>query len=104
MPDREKVIKGLECCMVGDGHSPKCELCPYTTIGDDTCDSMGALFGDALALLKAQEPVKPWVGKDGWYRCSGCNNSLASGEKVAHFYGHPWPKYCEECGRAVKWE
>ena len=56
MFDREKVIKGLECCMVGDGHSPKCEICPYATIGDDTCQTMDALFGDALALLKAQEP------------------------------------------------
>jgi len=53
---REKVIKGLECCMVGDGHSPKCELCPYTTVGDDTCQTMDALFAEAIALLKAQEP------------------------------------------------
>lgn len=52
MPDREKVIKGLECCMVGDGHSPKCELCPYATVGDDTCQTMDALFADALALIK----------------------------------------------------
>lgn len=70
MIDREKVIRGLECCIVGDGHSPKCEVCPYTTIGDDTCDSMDALLGDALALLKAQEArvmtlgeVREWVGK-----------------------------------------
>lgn len=54
--DREKVIKGLECCMVGDGHSLKCELCPYATVGDDTCQTMDGLFADALALLKAQEP------------------------------------------------
>lgn len=54
---RENVIKGLECCMVGDGHSPKCELCPYATVGDDTCQTMDVLFSDALALLKAQEAV-----------------------------------------------
>lgn len=53
---REKVINGLECCMVGDGHSPKCELCPYATVGDDTCQTMDDLFADAIALLKAQEP------------------------------------------------
>lgn len=52
MVDREKVIKGLECCMVGDGHCPKCELCPYGTVGDDTCQTMDGLFADALALLK----------------------------------------------------
>ena len=68
---REKVIKGLECCMVDDGHSPKCELCPYTTVGDDTCQTMDELFTDALALLKAQEPrvikvgdVRNWVNSD----------------------------------------
>lgn len=53
MVDREKVIKGLECCMVGDDHSPKCELCPYATVGDDTCQTMDDLFADALVLLKA---------------------------------------------------
>lgn len=55
MTDRDKAIRGLECCMVGDGHSPKCEICPYATVGDDTCQTMDALFSDALALLKAQE-------------------------------------------------
>ena len=59
---------------------------------------------DILTLLKAQEPVEPRVGHDGWYRCGNCNNPLASGERVKHFYGHPWPKYCEECGRMVKWD
>ena len=56
MTEREKVIKGLECCMVGDGHSPKCEMCPYAEGWDDTCGSMDTMFSDALALLKAQEP------------------------------------------------
>lgn len=55
------------------------------------------------AMKKAQESVKPKVAHDGWYRCGNCNNSLASSERVKHFYGHPWPKYCEKCGRAVKW-
>ena len=58
----------------------------------------------AVDALKAHEPVEPKVAHDGWYRCGNCNNSLASGERVKHFYGHPWPKYCEECGRAVKWD
>jgi len=56
MSDIEKVVKGLECCMTGDGVVPNCEECPYTMVGNNTCDSVAALFGDALALLKAQEP------------------------------------------------
>ena len=52
MIDREKVIKGLECC---NHEIPKCEKCPYND-GEDTCPTLRTLFDDALALLKAQEP------------------------------------------------
>ena len=49
MADREKVMRGLECCALsslGD-----CDVCPYTEIrcSDHLC-------GDALALLREQEP------------------------------------------------
>jgi hypothetical protein len=50
MMDREKVIKGLECC----GYSrfmDKCQECPY-----DGKDCFKRLKTDAIALLKAQEP------------------------------------------------
>lgn len=46
MADREKVMKGLECCASGD-----CTPCPYT---ETRCQEH--LCGDALALLKGQEP------------------------------------------------
>ena len=55
-PDVVKVIEGLEACMVGDGSSPSCEDCPYATAGDDTCQTMDDLFGDALALLRTMVP------------------------------------------------
>lgn len=45
MPDREKVMLGLEFCALGD-----CILCPYT---ESRCQEH--LCGDALALLKEQE-------------------------------------------------
>ena len=48
MPDREKVIKGLECCCSDCNR----ELCPYSKCGD--CE--GTLLYDAHALLKAQQP------------------------------------------------
>ncbi len=50
MTDKEKVIRGLECC----GYSTfmdKCQECPY-----DGKDCFKRLKADALALLKAQEP------------------------------------------------
>lgn len=51
MTDREKVIKGLECCAheeIGD-----CENCPYNE-NTPHCDI--AMMRDAIAMLKAQEP------------------------------------------------
>ena len=55
----------------------------------DTCD------------LKEQEPVKPervlGVLPD-WYCCGACGmNMLDTGDGYR-------PKYCPQCGRAVKWE
>ena len=50
MPDREKVIKGLECC--GFDHCDPKE-CPYY-VEMNNCEGM--LMRDALTLLKAQEP------------------------------------------------
>lgn len=59
MPDREKVIKGLECCVekldtvVNKSHGFNCIVCPYFR----KCDRSGYLIGlplmrDAIALLK----------------------------------------------------
>ena len=53
MTDREKVIKGLECCSKGD--CADCDNCTYHGIQTDVpCES--TLMRDALALLKAQVP------------------------------------------------
>lgn len=50
--DREKVIKGLECCA-----ESKCEVCPYEEqcFGEDIC-ICSPMAKDMLELLKAQEP------------------------------------------------
>jgi len=55
MIDREKVIKGLECCI-----TDRCEDCPYEDIcyGDNDVELFDTLARDALALLKAQEPIE----------------------------------------------
>lgn len=87
--NREKVIKGLECCVSYDF---KCNDCPYQNDGGASDE----LKADALALLKAQEPMDPIrkVIGCGWrYFCSKCGNSIVSQQ---HF--------CQDCGQAVKWK
>lgn len=52
MTEREKVIKGLECCIKHDSDDKmRCGECPY----EGAC--LNRLKVDALALLKAQEPI-----------------------------------------------
>ena len=49
---REKVIRGLECCLSPNDH----ENCPYDGIGKTYSHCLKQLVTDALALLKGQEP------------------------------------------------
>ena len=102
MPDREKVIKGLERCIADDF----CNGCPY----EEHCFSDGEMDGeitaermmrDALALLKEREPVKPIKQKqlNGYmfsYACSKCGTFLLPLGISA--------QYCYHCGTAVKWD
>lgn len=51
MPDLEKAIRGLECCILRDPDDhARCSQCPY----ESNC--VNRLKMDALELLKAQEP------------------------------------------------
>lgn len=57
MADREKVIKGLECCRIQQNEvPPMCEECPYVDNALGTCEDMSGLLNDAYKMLKAQEP------------------------------------------------
>ena len=88
MTDRENVIKGLER-FIAD-FKPFC----------------GNKFDwqrvyDALAMLKAQEPVEYVVHRNNAdlsngteFACGACGGSLL----------HKKVNYCPWCGRAVKWE
>jgi hypothetical protein len=58
---------------------------------------------DAIALLKAQEPVKPYAVYSEhtgtkWLVCGACDEPM---NKVRD---ETWSNYCPNCGRAVKWE
>ena len=58
MADLEKVIKGLECCLETIDNKPCSEKCPYL---DKCLEGIDSIFkpvmSDALALVKAQEPL-----------------------------------------------
>lgn len=55
-PDREKVMRGLECCITGDPDgSRECKKCPYRRKGITNEPCFNALHADTLALLKEQE-------------------------------------------------
>ena len=103
MPDREKVIKGLKCCFGFDEDwFYHCGECPYRATEDerkviDWCCHLEDLRSDALELLKGQEPVEPIPPTDesDLWRCGNCNHQLF---KCKH------QRYCEMCGREVKWD
>lgn len=52
MPDREKVIKGLEHCIVGMG----CFECPYHVGGSLSSRCVDNIMRDALGIIKKSEP------------------------------------------------
>lgn len=95
--DREKVIKGLECCIIRDPDDKmRCSECPYNE-PDTYC--LNRLKMDVLVLLKAQEPVLPELDnlwKHTYGRCGVCRAPLPSIEGLVS-------KFCWMCGRAVKW-
>ena len=110
MPDREKVIKGLEHCTrpseVGKGGN-FCMDCPYTEpvgFNQFKCNSK-QMMRDALALLKEQEAVEPhYNARTNWYECGNCHYSMTSG---MHCRSELIPatkvRYCANCGFPVSW-
>ena len=96
MPDREKVLKGLEACRKTD-----CINCPYFALEKKVC-LINYLLTDAIEMLKEQEAVEPYITGSGesfetaetwWYECGNCNKPI-----------DPNDKFCRHCGQAVKWE
>ena len=101
-PDLGKVIMGLRCCTkvcevqfcVGEG-------CPYALVPDDC---INVLMSDALALLKAQEPVKPSEPDEyGTQYCGACGSAVGY-ELESPVIGCIKYNYCPSCGKPVKWD
>lgn len=102
MIDREALIKGLKCRLEYRCLDEPCgrSKCPYL---HDSRSCYG-LEEDALALLQAQEHVKPVVDIDTW-KCGNCGHTLEHQELLGdNVLFHEQYNYCPECGRAVKWE
>ena len=113
MIDREKVIKGLECCLsLSDRCPDECLECPYGSDKDCEVTCMQKMGKDALALLKEQEPRAPHYTRLEYLvngmvvavkhpECPRCfENGLDSwGAEI-----EKGQAYCHECGQAVKWE
>ena len=68
---------------------------------DDT--ELHEMYTDALALLKAQEPVEP-TAKNGAYFCGNPHCRKIIAQMVPCGAPTHRVKYCSECGRKVKWE
>ena len=93
MPDRNKVLKGLQCIVDG---SVRCESCSYSIDkhGHYSCHQECAK--DALSLLKEQEAV-PVIQREIahmlFWCCGSCGTAITDGDK-----------FCRMCGRRVKWD
>ena len=107
MAEREKVMKGLECCSTFDSYGfPLCEECPYAD-DDGTCHELDQLHRDVFSLLKAQEPVAPYMDYDGQdvWRCGSCGATLFHlSHTQADENEQNCVKFCRYCGKAVKWD
>ena len=96
--DREKVIKGLECCT---GYCDDETGCPYFDIEDDCEEKLRA---DALALLKAQEPMEPTEpDEDNMRYCGVCGSPVGYEVLEAPGIEYVQYNYCPNCGKKVRW-
>lgn len=101
---REKVIRGLACLsnpFMQDADERDCEHCSY-----DSASCFLDITSDALSLLKAQEPVTPYIDYDGQdvWRCGSCGATLFHlSHTQADENEQNFVKFCRHCGKAVKW-
>lgn len=106
MPNKEKVIKGLEICYCPPS---KCEDCPYHNLPvEQSCNDTLCL--DALAMLKEHEPkTGKWILDDddaNSWKCSECGGLLIINDGTPH--ENNW-YFCPYCGakldkQVMKWE
>lgn len=92
MIDRENIIEKLQ---ESAAYFRSSFDAMYGTVACEKFRSWTDAIEQALALLKAQEPVKP-TWKNGYPLCGECGYKLHWIIELNN--------YCPNCGRAVKWE
>ena len=105
MEKLEKIIRGLECCATNRRRREDCEAikCTYLDLEKHGC--IHQLIRDALALLKAQEPVEPTEPDEDKTRyCGDCGSPVGYEVLGAPGLDYIQYNYCPICGRPVKWE
>jgi len=88
MTDREKVTKGLRCCMNSTVEDPfhMCQECPYNEVSVAVQDCRALLSAEALELLNNQQEV---------IRCKDCmhyedyRNKNRCMNRKCIFFGYP---------------
>ena len=104
MADRERVIEHItDCVRIAD-----CQ------INHNWVFVRADILKDALALLEAQEVVKPYVECSEhtgtkWFICGSCEQPMIKITPNAVYPNYcpsntVYPNYCPECGRKVKWD
>jgi hypothetical protein len=107
MPDREKIIRGLERCLV-------CNTSAITSAEGEKayrdCEYTVALYcrqdkllRDVLTLLKEQEPVNP-VLEQGSMVCGDCGHDVIIQRFIGGEVFDEKVSFCPACGRAVNWK
>ena len=95
MPDREKVIEGLEMSY------------KYSNVDENNTLVPQWIVLHALALLKALEPVMVEERADtDTINCPKCGQQFArvGRDKSIYLDTDEEQNYCPKCGQAVKWE
>lgn len=89
MPDREKVVRGLEVCTV---NGTSCNGCPYYGLVE-TIGCVNSIMEDALALLREQERASWILDRLHHYKCSACGAQWGRALNM---------RYCPTCGQYME--
>ena len=94
MPDKEKVIKGIEHCDFGCYGNCYEKECPYYQSNDCTNE----LKNDILALLKEQESVVHPESSCEMTYITNCCCDLCGVQLIRE------DNFCRCCGKRIEWE